>query len=106
MMEDIGLMPSSTGEEGGKRTGQKMSHYIIPGGKFETITKILVGDNFNLKWCSVVGKGMLDPDKKPKTRKKSKVKYTCPDCHQNAWARPEANLMCGECRVDMEPEDY
>ena len=49
---------------------------------------------------------MLDPDKKPKTRKKSKVKYTCPDCHQNAWAKPEAKLMCGECRVDMEPEDY
>jgi len=34
----------------------------------------------------------------------SKTKYTCPDCGQNAWARPEANLMCGDCREAMEAE--
>lgn len=34
-MESIGLMPSATGKEGGKRTGQKMSHYLIPGSKTE-----------------------------------------------------------------------
>jgi predicted SprT family Zn-dependent metalloprotease len=31
-MEDVGLMPSHTGEPGGRRTGQKMSHYVIEGG--------------------------------------------------------------------------
>ena len=34
-MESIGLMSSSTGEPGGKRTGQKMSDYPITGGPFE-----------------------------------------------------------------------
>ena len=32
-MREIGLQPSSTGEEGGKETGQSMSHYIIPDGR-------------------------------------------------------------------------
>jgi len=35
-MESIGLMPSDTGSEGGKRTGPKMTHYIIPGDLFDT----------------------------------------------------------------------
>lgn len=33
-MESIGLMPSDTGEPGGKRTGQRMSDYPIEGGAF------------------------------------------------------------------------
>lgn len=33
-MEDIGLMPSDTGAPGGRTTGQKMTHYIIEGGRF------------------------------------------------------------------------
>jgi hypothetical protein len=33
-MERVGLMPSSTGEPGGKRTGQKVSHYILADGPF------------------------------------------------------------------------
>ena len=33
-MEKIGLMPSNTGLPGGKKTGQGMTHYIIPDGLF------------------------------------------------------------------------
>jgi hypothetical protein len=29
-MESIGLVPSNTGLPGGKRTGQQMTHYIMP----------------------------------------------------------------------------
>jgi predicted SprT family Zn-dependent metalloprotease len=109
-MEKAGLTPSSTGQEGGKRTGQKMSHVIIPEGLFEVVTKQLVGDNFKLKWCSVVAKGAVDPDDdedgKPKKKKaKSKLKYTCPECKQNAWAKPDTPLMCGKCKLDMECEE-
>jgi predicted RNA-binding Zn-ribbon protein involved in translation (DUF1610 family) len=32
-----------------------------------------------------------------KAKKSSKVKFTCPDCGQNAWAKPGALLICGEC---------
>jgi hypothetical protein len=33
-MREIGLPPSDTGEERGKETGQSMSHYIIPEGRY------------------------------------------------------------------------
>lgn len=35
MMKRVGLYPSSTGNSGGKQTGTRMSHYILPGGAFE-----------------------------------------------------------------------
>jgi transcription elongation factor Elf1 len=40
-------------------------------------------------------------------RRASKTKYTCPQCGQNAWAKPQANLLCGDCEkpVRMEPEE-
>ena len=40
-MIQVGLMPSDTGEAGGKRTGQSITHYIIPGGKFEQVFNTL-----------------------------------------------------------------
>ncbi len=33
-MCEIGLQPTTTGEEGGKETGQAVTHYIIPEGRF------------------------------------------------------------------------
>ena len=104
MMESLGLMPSSTGMEGGKRTGQKMTHYIIPGGRFEILALKYIEDGFKLNWAGITAglAGLLKPAAK---KAKSKVKYTCPECKLNAWAKPEAPLMCGICRVDMESED-
>jgi len=37
-MEGIGLMPSSTGKPGGKKSGGKVGDYVIAGGCFEKIT--------------------------------------------------------------------
>lgn len=34
-MRSVGLIPSDTGAAGGKETGQKVSHYIAPGGPFD-----------------------------------------------------------------------
>jgi hypothetical protein len=34
-MRDIGLIPSATGQPGGKETGQQMTHYIEAGGRFD-----------------------------------------------------------------------
>ncbi|APX10087.1 SprT-like domain-containing protein [Vibrio harveyi] len=49
-MESIGLMPSSTGKEGGAKTGQKVADYIIKGGRFEQLCKELIDDNFTIEW--------------------------------------------------------
>ncbi len=49
-MESIGLMPSDTGEPGGKRTGDRVSDYILSDGRFESVIAALVQKGFVLKW--------------------------------------------------------
>lgn len=50
-MEAIGLMPSSTGHPGGKRTGDHMADYAIKGGRFLRACQSLVSDeSFRLSW--------------------------------------------------------
>jgi predicted SprT family Zn-dependent metalloprotease len=50
LMESIGLMPSSTGLPGGKKLGEKVSHYIMPGGQFEHATRQLKQSGFDVSW--------------------------------------------------------
>ena len=49
-MDSIGLCPSNTGQIGGKRTGEKMSHYIIEGGAFHAACSQLMTEAFTLSW--------------------------------------------------------
>lgn len=98
-MKDVGLYPSATGEVGGKETGQRMTHYIVPGGAYESAYKKLAQTGFALNWESQQG-NVVERGKK----QASKTKYTCPDCGTNAWAKPDTLLICGGCfEVDNEP---
>lgn len=97
-MESIGLIPSDTGEPGGKSTGQRVSHYIQPGGLFDRVVTELLQHGTIIHWTS-------QHESTGKTKTKSKVKYSCPDCGQNAWAKPDASLICGECETRMISED-
>jgi predicted SprT family Zn-dependent metalloprotease len=95
-MEEIGLMASKTGEPGGKKTGQGMTHYIIEGGPFECACDIwLKGEDVQIGFNSLKAGSS-------KSQSNSKVKYSCPACGQNAWAKPGAFLKCGLCDEDME----
>jgi predicted SprT family Zn-dependent metalloprotease len=49
-MEEIGLMPSSTGLPGGKRIGQSIADYMIAGGQFQQATKRLLASGFAISW--------------------------------------------------------
>lgn len=98
-MEEIGLCPSTTGQPGGARTGQKCSHYLPDEGPFIDAWNELLGTGFKLNWQSNA------PVEEKKETKPSKVKYTCPECEQNAWAKPEASLVCGDCMERMESEE-
>ena len=49
-MESIGLMPSSTGQPGGKRTGDMMADYPIAGGRFLAACESLLTSDFSLSW--------------------------------------------------------
>jgi predicted RNA-binding Zn-ribbon protein involved in translation (DUF1610 family) len=91
-MKEIGLQPTTTGEAGGSETGQSVTHYIIEGGSYARAFKKLKASGFALHWQSA-------PESRgqAKAKKASKTKFTCPDCGQNAWAKPDAALICGEC---------
>ena len=80
---------------GGKQTGQSVDPEIMSGAAFDVAAEGLIASGFTLNWQSYAmpGKGR---------KKKNKIKYTCPDCQQNAWAKPEASLMCGACMSTME----
>lgn len=49
-MEQIGLMPSDTAAPGGRRVGDKVSHYIIEGGPFDQACGELLTQDFKLAW--------------------------------------------------------
>jgi predicted SprT family Zn-dependent metalloprotease len=99
-MEEVGLMPSATGEEGGKKTGQKMTHYTIEGGAFEIHAGAFLVDR-KLNWKSAPDTENVKGEKK----KKNKVKYSCPDCDLNVWAKPEIKVRCGECDAMLISEE-
>lgn len=101
-MVEIGLMPSTTGEPGGKQTGPKVSHYIMDNGPFAQETAKLIASGFTVPYVELWNEQMLA---KRKRAARSKTKYTCPDCGANAWAKPEAKLMCGECESHMTSEE-
>lgn len=50
MMENIGLMPSSTGKPGGLRTGDQMADYPIEGGRFLQACESLLTQEFKISW--------------------------------------------------------
>jgi predicted SprT family Zn-dependent metalloprotease len=116
-MDTIGLIPSDTGEPGGKKTGQNMTHYINPEGAFMRIFNSLTTETLEalrIKYLpafqhttlpprrrAVDGrtKGLEEPDNEGggETEKyNSKTKYSCP-CGNNVWGRPGLDIVCGEC---------
>jgi len=97
-MQALGLIPTDTGKEGGKMTGQHMTHYIATDGAFARSCAELVAAGFDFALGDVV----TEPTqlKKP-TKSGVRAKYTCSGCGLNAWARPDALLVCGECTLTM-----
>ena len=49
-MESLGLMPSHTGQPGGKRTGDCMADYAVRGGLFLEVLSDLLTQSFQLSW--------------------------------------------------------
>ena len=49
-MKEIGLQPTTTGEPGGKETGQSVTHTIVPGGPYAKAYAKLKARGFQLHW--------------------------------------------------------
>jgi predicted SprT family Zn-dependent metalloprotease len=120
-MMSVGLMPSSTGKEGGNVTGEHMSDYVIESAPFAKAYKNLIKSGFVLDWVEsrppqkrslteLVGEGSLldqagnneagETPPNPADRS-NRLKYSCPKCSLNAWAKPGANLVCGDCEEPL-----
>jgi hypothetical protein len=96
-MRTLGLIPSDTGAEGGKETGQSVSHYIENGGPFDKASAELLKRGFAVPYVDLWGDNQAR-----KKKAASKTRYTCPTCGLNAWAKPAARLICGLCEEAME----
>jgi hypothetical protein len=110
-MERIGLIPSDTEKEGGRKTGVHMSHYIEPDGPFARACADLIargiGISFIDRWAAMA---KADPgsdpahDKKQARRKSkaaSKTRFSCPNCGQRARGKPSLEIDCRRCRQPM-----
>ena len=85
-----------------------MSHYIIENGPFANAAKELTVRDFKIEWrdreisaaLDIQGGSTVSSPTTPKSGKR--VKYTCQACGQNAWAKHNANLICGDDQSPME----
>ncbi len=82
IMEERGPWTTSDGTFDGKRTGQRITHLVMPGGAFERV-------------CTRLPDGMLLPfscrgslESAKKTSNRSKIAYVCQETGQKFWAAP------------------
>lgn len=61
-MEAVGLTPSTTGRPGGHRTGERVSHFITPGGRFEQVADSMVAEGFEITWLDRVAEPWVEGD--------------------------------------------
>lgn len=124
-MESIGLMPSSTGQPNGAKTGEKMADYPIHDGAFMRVTNELIANGFGISWLdrfpvripqtaifTVDSEGEsieqmeggeslpVDADLaalliEPVNNKSNRVKYRCSSCTAQVWGKPGLLLLCG-----------
>lgn len=116
-MQEIGLMPSSTGGVGGRTVGQQMGDYPIPEGRFLGTTKELMNsevfaglylevnpeiikllNDHQPLFDQIKDLTLIQAEGKPRGRKKSK--YACSCC--KVWGKPGLSLWCKDCSEDME----
>jgi hypothetical protein len=72
------------------------THYIIPGAAYAKAYAKLKVRGLQLYWQSAPA------GQQAKAKKASKTKFTCPECAQNAWGKPDTLLICGACYEDGE----
>lgn len=125
-MVSIGLMPSSTGQPGGKKTGDSIADYAIEGGAFLDACRELLTNDFKITWydrfpssAEVIsgqssfslsldlpedaasipafnGVEMATGENGAPENKSNRSKYSCL-CGNNVWGRPGLIISCGEC---------
>jgi len=99
--EDEGHRPAAIEHRrgGGKETGQKMQHYVIPGGPFADAYAALAATGWKLN---------LESAHRPGEQRgpSSKTKFTCPMCGWNVWGKPDTAVLCLPCFEDCTADGH
>lgn len=98
IMEKVGLVCSHNGKPGGKKTGQSMSHYIIPNGAFENAFRSMP-HNYKLPFIQTENLCNSIVPLAENNKVKNKVKYCCKECNNNVWGRSGMKLLCVQCNI-------
>ncbi len=131
-MQAIGLMPSSTGKPGGKKTGPSMADYVIPNGRFEraAIRLLKLGYTVNFEaprtirdyrtitlpntqqgtpTATVDVPGLEQSpehvhqlEQVPDSHPNAKTTFKCL-CGDNMWGKPSLQARCKKCGGDFVP---
>ena len=76
-----------------------MTHRIEENGRYARAVSKLLAEH-----PAILYSDRSENDTARKKKAASKTKYTCPGCGLNAWAKPEAPLICGNCQEQMQAE--
>lgn len=130
-MESLGLMPSSTGRPGGRRVGDRMADFMLPGGRFARAVDHLVSQcGFTISWydrhvaaaplyettspeeaAELPAQALVKPaiasvqaayQASQQLDRSNRVKYQCPGCRMKLWGKPGLRVVCGDCQVPLE----
>lgn len=124
LMIEIGLVPTDTGQAGGKATGRRVGHYIREGGPFDRLCAELLNSGFVIpfketNFWEVAGiplnpddpemKELIElqkreADEQRKKKAASKTRYTCPNCDPliHIWGKRGLHVVCGVCNTRFE----
>lgn len=106
-MEVIGLLPTDNGMPDGNRTGFRVSHLVIEGGRFDIAAREFLISGERVNWRDRVrprsdGGGGIPPTTVPpgassSSPKNTRSRFVCGCCGLKAWARASARLSCRDC---------
>ncbi|MEO0960388.1 MAG: SprT-like domain-containing protein [Pseudomonadota bacterium] len=108
-MEEIGLIPSHTGKPGGRKTGYQVADYLKEGGPLDLLIRQILIHGLRIDWRhplisqrhTEAGDEAVAGTRTRGPRRRTRAKFSCPHCQQNARAKPKAKLICGVCHVPM-----
>ena len=124
-MKTIGLQPFNVVNDK-RETGDRVSHYIVEGGKFDNIVKAFLKSGFTITWLDrmitpqeeieewqdnideeiihnieIIDSSDEEKNLMQKSTGGQRSKYSCPNEHYSVWGKKGINPICGECKEYM-----
>ena len=93
-MKEIRLEPPRPANPEARKPARASRITSSTEGPYATAYAKLAATGLRLDWQSAPA------GQQAKAKKASKTKFSCPECGQNAWAKPDAQFLCSDCYED------